>query len=184
MVKIVQGRSRIVILLPKLGVVIKFPIIHFVVALRVFLDDLLENGKLLRDELFRYTVETYGSLKQLLFKGVVDNWREWRFFRRTRHAFCQPTYFSFFGLVNIQRFTYSLHAQKIDPWLQLHALTNGAVFKDPHHFGNPNNFCLHDGMLMILDYGEPITQEIVLEFGDKILHNFKPSYGCEKEDSS
>ncbi len=37
-----------------------------------------------------------------LWRGLADNWREYRFYSKTHHPFCQPTHFSFFGLVNFQ----------------------------------------------------------------------------------
>ena len=178
--KIAKGESRLVVILPELGIVIKFSIIHLVIGLRVFCDDLSRKGNRLHDELFRYTIEMYGSLKRLLFKGIVDNWREWRFYQRTRHPFCQPTYLSLFGLLNIQRFARPCTIQEIDLWCQLHELTKGAVFKDSHHFTNPDNFCLNGEGLRILDYGGLKTQEVVREFGDEILQHFNPNYSWEE----
>ena len=178
--KIVKGESRLVVVFPELGIVIKFPIIHLAIGFRVFWDDLSRKGNRLHDELFRYTIEMYGSLKRLLFKGVVDNWRECRFYKKTRHSFCQPTYFSLFGFLNIQRFAHTCTLQEIDLWCQLHELTKGAVFKDSHHFINPDNFCLNGGMLRILDYGGVRTQEVVREFGDNILQNFNLNYSWEE----
>lgn len=178
--KITKSESRLVVVLPELGIVIKFPIIHLVIGSRVFWNDLSKKGNRLHDELLRYTIEMDGSLKRLLFKGIVDNWREWRFYQRTRHPFCQPTYLSLFGLLNIQRFAHPCTLQDIDLWCQLHELTKGAVFKDLHHFTNPNNFCLNSGGLRILDYGGLKTQEVVQEFGNEILQHFNPNYSWEE----
>ena len=178
--KIAKGESRLVVVLPGLGIVIKFSIIHLVIGFRVLWYDLSRKGNRLHDELFRYTIEMSRSLKRLLFKGIVDNWREWRFYQRTRHPFCQPTYLSLFGLLNIQRFARPCTLQENDLWCQLHELTKGAVFKDSHHFTNPDNFCLNGEGLRILDYGGLKTQEVVQEFGDNILQNFDPNYSWEE----
>lgn len=53
--------------------------------------------------------------------------------------------------------------------------------KDFHHFENPGNFSLEKGRLRIIDYGDPKTQKVVIEFGKIIMEGFDPGYKWEEK---
>lgn len=174
--QIKKGKDRIVFIFPTIWVVIKFPY-RFAWGIRSFLYAL--RKKRLKKEWQLSLHLPYGS-KRFLLKGIMDNWREFRFYRKTRHPFLQPTYLSVFGLLNIQRLGQPCGVEPTDLWCQLDELTQGAVFKDSHHFDNPDNFCFQDGSLRIIDYGGPHVQEVISEFGMKIMEDFDPEYSWEE----
>lgn len=175
--KIKKGENRIVLILPLIRLVIKVPIIHLVNAIQILLYD-LKHGSLRKS--FKYTTEQYGTWQRFLFRGIIDNWSEFQFYRKTRHPFTQPTLISFFGLLNIQRMGSSCSIDSIDLWCQLYELTGGEVFRDSHHFNNPDNFCLENGKLGMLDYGNIRVQSVITDFGEQILERFDPAYSWEE----
>lgn len=88
--KIKKGENRIVVLLPALKLALKFPRIRLWQALKKIYR-IIQSPKDWR----HYLGETvhHFSIKRCLFKGIVDNWSERRFYHRTGHPFLQPTYF-------------------------------------------------------------------------------------------
>lgn len=56
---------------------------------------------------------------------------------------------------------------------ELYIATDGKAASDAHHIYNTDNFCLDDGKIRLVDYGRKITQEIVEEFGEKILQKLE-----------
>ena len=129
-------------------------------------------------EIFLFTTRM-ASIKRLLFRGLLENWREYRFYRKTRNKLLLPTYFSVFGLVNIQQLASSRPLDESNLWCQLHDLTNRAAWKDNHHFSNPDNFCLVNGKLMVIDYGGLEVQDVLAEYEDAIFNGFDPDYRWE-----
>lgn len=175
-----KGLNRFVFVVPRLKMVIKLPFISFFKAFRYSaLYAKPKNWKHFKDEFGNYKVETLHSLKWYLFRGICSNWREFRFYQKTHNPFLQPTYFSFFGLLNIQRYGDICRLKKIDLWTQLLRLTNRDVVKDSHHFDNPNNFSFRDGKLRIHDYGSLKSQMVVSHYGEKIVKDFDPSFSHE-----
>jgi hypothetical protein len=169
------GESRVVITIPTLRIVIKFPIVHILSASKVLWPELRHPRHLWR-EVSNFTTEVDSSLKRLLAKGLMDNWREFVFYLSSRHPLVQPTYFSMFGVFNIQLYGKPCGCERTLLWAQLYELTSGAVFADGHHFANPNNFSLVLGRLRILDYGSKRTQGVIREHGSTILEQFDPQW--------
>ena len=171
--QIKKGNDRFVVLIPCLGIAVKFPYIRICNTLEI----LFQNAE---PKLWG-VLKTYCELpmfasgvrgfKRMLFNGLVANWCEFWFYQTTRHPFLQPTYFSFFGLFNIQRLGVASKIKKDDLWRKLMALTNGNIIDDFHHFDNPENFCSKDGRLRILDYGDPICRKIILAYG-QVMHHY------------
>ena len=155
-----KGKNRLVMIFPALHIALKFPMVHAIRAVRQFFTYGFRSP---------YPGDINKSLTEHLFKGMGDNWREFMFYVRTRHPFWQPTYFSFFGLLNIQRATEPCGRSMQALWSEIHDVTGGEAFKDAHHFSNPFNFCHAGKHFMILDYGHPKTQEIIRQYGDKLL---------------
>lgn len=175
-----KGENRIVLVVG--CVVVKTARIRIVKAWKHVCQCLQEGDiELLKLGLFKWPVGSiFQTPKRYLFKGIVNNWREFRFYGKTRHPFLQPTCFSVFGLLNIQRAGKVCILKPHDLWCQLYEITGGATIKDIHHFGNPDNFCFQNGNLNILDYGGLKTQEIIKEHGEKIIEQFDPTYSWEE----
>jgi len=181
-VQIRKGKDRIVFVFPLLRIAVKFPIIHFFIAVKPFFrcDTKGKKWEYLKKYL-TWPLEAYGGFRGLLFRGISANWNEFWFYWKTRNSFLQPTYFSLFGLLNIQRCDEPCQLQEVDLWCQLYELTSGKVFGDSHHFANPRNFCFCDRKLRMLDYGSGRSHGVITQYGIKIVELFNPAYCWEEE---
>lgn len=177
-----KGSSRIAIIFPSLHIAVKLPKVYVWSALRLFGHEVrLGYWSLLRNEFTSYTVEMYGCIKRLLFLGIVSNWREFTLYRSTRNSLLEPTYFSLFGLLNIQRANPISEFQSVDLWTQLYGITKGKVFDDSHAFAESDNFTFCDGKLRMIDYGSSGCREVIKLFGEKIFGEFDPRFSWEEE---
>lgn len=164
---IAKGSNRVVICFPRLGFVIKFPVIHIAAVAREFFQGLI-SGRLNRTiSLWKKLPLDFacGGIKKWLFYGIYANWNEFLFYLETRHDFLVPTFFSLFGLMNIQKYGDAIGfdiADKLD--------VSSYIGVDGHHFLNSGNFCYHRGALKICDYGSHETRKIITENGEKIYH--------------
>jgi hypothetical protein len=181
--RIKKGNDRVVIIFQSLGIVIKLPIIHLFVVIQKCFDFSIRKGR--RCEWFikqlSFSLEDHGGFKRRLFMGLVANWNEFWFYWKTRNPFLQPTYFSLFGILNIQRAGEPCTFSGVDLLSQFNNLTNRETSGDPHHFGNPDNFCFCGGKLKILDYGSNRSREIIAKHGKRIANLFDPDYSWEEE---
>jgi hypothetical protein len=128
---------------------------------------------------WRYDIDQRGATKNLLFQGFVANWLEFRFWRKTRDPFLQPTHFSLLGLFNVQRVDEPCDIGLYNLWDQLHDLIGDEIMTDDHHFDNPKNFSFRAGKLRIQDYGSRITQAIITKHGANIVEKFDPQYASK-----
>ena len=175
-----KGNDRIVFIFPRIKLVIKIPFIHLFLAFSPFFKKEDRKVEYLKNY-FTYPLECYGGFKRLMFKGIVDNWNECYFYWKTKNPFLQPTYFSLFGILNVQLYGNSCNLKTVDLWCQLYELTEGKVFDDSHHFANENNFCFHKEKLRMLDYGSKRTHNVIKQYGKKIVELFNNNYCWEVE---
>jgi len=175
------GQRRVVIIISVLGVVIKLPIIHLLRDIGMVCKHIVHwrIGAIISE--CAMPIDCRFGYKNHLFGGIVDNWREFVFFRKTKHPFLLPTYFSFFGLLNIQRAGEPCQLKDVDLWCQLYELTDGKVFDDSHHFENPANFVLEGRRLRMIDYGSIRTHGVITQYGKKIVETFDPSFDWEEK---
>ncbi len=174
--KIEKGWNRFVIVAPKFGIAIKLPIIHLFLSIKILvkLSLIFEFRSIFLE--MALPISDRWSYKNRLFGGIVTNWREFIFYRRTKNPFLQPTYFSFLGLINIQKMGTPCDISYVDLWCQLLNLTDSGVMADNHHFENSDNFCFDSGKLKIHDYGSIVTQKVITEYGTKIYESFDPGF--------
>lgn len=177
--QIKRGTWRIVLLIPALGIAIKFPRIYWRKSWGTIKLITIKRSKSWK-ALLGKTLYSELSLKQWMLRGIGENWREFLFYRKTKHLFCEPTYFSLFGLINLQKFGTACLMNDYDFFIHLIILTNGKVWRSPHHFSNSGNFAFTKGKLTILDYGNLKVQEVVSEYGQKIWEEFDPSFVSDK----
>jgi hypothetical protein len=174
--QIKRGNDRLVVLLPALCLAIKFPRIYW----RNFWGTFVECGfsaSWWYKELFKWSaVVTDGTMKHWLFRGIMNNWLEFIFYWQTKHEFLVPTYFSFFGLCNIQKLGISPKIEERDFYVQMVIITQDEAHG--HHFCNPANFSYKDGKLQMLDYGDHRVQKVVVAFGKLIQDQFDINAKC------
>jgi len=176
--KTAKGNLRFVVLFPSLGIAVKFARIHLVSAISMFVRDVffLRLKKLLFDLNISINCNGLWGYTRFLFGGIKANWKEFVFFKKTKNPFCQPTYFSFFGLFNIQKFGALCSIDERALSLQLDVITGYETRGDGHHFHCRDNFSFSDGKLTILDYGSAETQKVITEFGQRIHDTFDPNW--------
>ena len=176
-----RGRDRLVLVFPKRGVVIKIAVVRLLETMGVVIRRIwrLDFRGIYKDATRQMDIGIEGY-KDMLLGGILANWREFLFFLKTRNSFLQPTYFSLFGLINVQKMGDPCTMKWRDLWYQFCELTDDAVNDAHHHFAAPGNFCFDVGKLKIVDYGNKKTQKIIIEYGSKIVKSFDQKYDWEK----
>jgi hypothetical protein len=159
-----RGSTRIVWVFPRLGFALKFP--------RIMVRQFCENIYFFRNHismLWMYlsvpSVRATTSAYYHLLVGLVTNWNEFIYFlKHHKNTFLFPTYFSFFGLINITPLGKEINEDVSRGTLfrVLSQKTQGDACKDPHHFSAKQNFCIYRGNIRIRDYGGRETQKILL----------------------
>ncbi|MEI7620121.1 MAG: hypothetical protein WCJ57_00950 [Candidatus Falkowbacteria bacterium] len=121
------------------------------------------------------------TCQKFLFDGLMSNWHEFIFsIKNRKNTFTTPTYFSFFGLINIQKrgkeFEMSNDEFKIrlEKILEEEGILDDCDYwKDSHTMNNPKNFCQdEDGKLRVLDYGNIRMHNFLKEYGKLIQEKF------------
>lgn len=177
MIRFHCGRWRWVIALPPLGIVLKFPRFYPRECLR----GLWSVAKVLRRLPLRviWNAEFHSESAIIRYSigGLLDNLGEWRFYRQTQHPFLQPTYFSLFGLMNVQRYGTELSEDSEREYERMSRwglMTDWEVYKDGHTFASNKNFVVDQfGLTHIVDYGQPRTQRILLRWADSLCIGFR-----------
>jgi hypothetical protein len=172
-----KGHNRFVVVFPSLGIAIKFPIINFWAARCEACSELKLGGWKHFKTWLGYPMVVYWGFKWCIFRGFAANWGEFRFYHQTHNPLLQlqPTYLSL-GFVNIQRYGETLQVESVDLWVQLVQIAQKDVWVDSHHFANPENFCLVDGKIRMLDYGSSKVQSFILKHGAAIIQRFDPKF--------
>lgn len=173
--QIKKGKNRIALIFPSLEIAVKIPIIRFFLAARPFFRYAFraEHRGVLRGFILRPTdTPAVASLRSFLFKGIQENWAEFLFFQKTKNPFLQPTYYSFFGLLNFQACGED-HPLPGKFFHKLYVLTRGKIYEDPHHFANERNFCFYQGSLRMIDYGSRRSHGVIELYGAKIVEHFR-----------
>lgn len=176
-----RGTSRLTICLPSLGFVVKLPLpkpVSFYKCLKGYskMAVRLNDWSSLKYALWLDKEnDVVGNIRHTLLNGTYENWCEYRLWKRTHSPFLEPTYFSLFGLVNVQRYGAELDVSEVTLWAQLLVLTGDAVWSNVHTFGNPANFSFRDGRLRMFDYGARNVADVVEQYGETIVHHFDPS---------
>lgn len=179
--KIKKGTSRVVLVIPNLGIAIKIPRVQLLVVFRGTARLCLKRDwQMLRIDWSMSATHSAGFRGRLL-KGLLDNRSEFAFYRRTHDPFLLPTFFSLFGLFNIQLYGEECGVTRVNLWTQLCGLTDRDVWADSHAFDWPPNFCRRDGKLLILDYASKGAQEVIEKWGSTIVSRFDFTWDWEKE---
>jgi len=120
--------------------------------------------------------EMYGSPEMALMAGIMANLQESSFYRQTKNPFVMPTYFSFFGLFNIQKKGEEITFWK-DEEIWFFVVKNiknyHQIFIDAHVFADIRNFVLDDnGLLKLIDYGSRYAVEFLKINGKNLSEKF------------
>ena len=166
------GTTRAVLLLPSLGVAVKFPRIKFFSCIRFFW--LFRHDRYLWVPFFTGHTHEAMSLRWRLFRGIQQNWVEYRFYRQTRNPFAWPTHFSLLGLINVQTLGLPAGVTPIQMWYVVTETLSEGDRWDPHTFGNPENFCRDsEGKVYLLDYGSEESRYILSKYGTELQERLR-----------
>ncbi len=159
-----HGRNRLVLLFPLVVIVIKFPKIFLRDAIKSFWYSVKRRDFINLIKELTLPIEA-DEIKFSLFQGISENLRE---FKCSGFLF-QKTYFSLFGLLNIQKYGKPV-SETVDVWHILYSIATeeqkDLLMKDIHHLSQNNNFCIDDGILKLCDYGGKKTKKVVSELGE------------------
>ncbi len=171
-----RGSIRSVLIIGSLA--FKFPQINPLKALHNIIIALSWKGEMTLRERIYLTLslndEVLNTSQYYLFRGIRANLRERRFYKSSRLSILVPTYFSLFGLVNIQR-AGDIIEMGIDDFVsEIMKLTNNdqSIHDDTHTLTNPANYVEMDGHLMIVDYGSSGCRNYLMKWGQEIYDNF------------
>lgn len=164
--KIHYGTTRIVVLMPAVGIAVKLPYVD------------VRRCRWTEWNAWTLSWRKPASNWCALLKGVVANHREWLFWKRTQHSLLWPTIWSLCGLVNVQHI-----APSFSPTLLEHSIRMSIAFgyepfevvgvPDGHVFEVVENFTMVGGALYLLDYGDVYTHEVVQRWGTQIQERYK-----------
>jgi len=186
---VARGRHRIVIVIPSARIALKVPRVWWRAPIYFLQNDIFSVGKGIFSQppekrllYYWYVGRSFHRCLEALFGGVWDNWRERNFYKYTdalTRLFLQPTYFSFLGLVNIQRYGKPVDVEDSEAVaLAFFAVARQAlVHDDEHHWEQGANFHIAGDGPKILDYGSPRTQKIVQEWGFALYAGFDLEFG-------
>ncbi len=122
-----------------------------------------------------------GSNSMFLIAGIMANRQEWKFSRRNKNPFIMSTYFSLFGLFNVQK-----KGKEIDFWddsgvwhyIHENSQNHNQPFCDGHALAAIENYCLDGQHLKMVDYGSRFLEPFLEANGKRLSQNFKlPCYG-------
>jgi len=175
----IEGVHRRVWLLPRLGVVVKIARVYRLgyasVAYQAWRQGKPEwhyvdhvNGEY-------YAVKTSHSLYWML-ESFIENWTEWSLYREGSEHTWRPllnrVYFSC-GLISVETLVEPWEKDTYKDRLQQYmfrTLGFGVYGRDNHHLGNPGNYAkTPDGRVLFLDFGGPITRQIIKEHYRSLL---------------
>ncbi|MFC1644772.1 hypothetical protein ACFL08_01980 [Patescibacteria group bacterium] len=171
--KIKKGHKRIVIFFKNF--VIKIAIIHFISAIKNTI--YLVNRGIFWRMFIRFNYRYSASIRGNLFAGPMENLNERLLFKKTKSSLLVPTYFSFLGIVNVQKRVKSLNINSFEFRSQMCKLTNDEAYADKHHFFFSENFSKsEEGYLQMIDYGNYKCNNVIIKYGEKIQKEFDFSF--------
>jgi hypothetical protein len=181
LMEIKAGTSRIVLLIPTLKIAVKFANPYIWQAVKTTYGFFAQiPTKAPQDWARWFKIHwTYNpkrqilSIPQMLFQGVFENWSEFWFCQQARNPMAQPTYFSFFGLINIQAISKPcmVNEREFRQYME-HFLGSKEFYSDSHHFSRLKNFGLRHGRLIMVDYGTRQTQDVLRKHGTRMSQEF------------
>ena len=153
------GATRFVVLVG--NVAIKFPRLR---PLRPFvrLLEILRKKEGVRDNLEKYDKSIVIATLQYLFSGVVTNYWEHRFYKENSNiSILVPTYYSFFGLLNVQKRGKPIDDSSRSKWETVQAkLADKGLL--PHDLFEEKNCCTIDGKIQLFDYGDAWARKLLV----------------------
>ena len=180
-----RGNTRNVILLFPLSIALKFPRFDFFKAMKnlfkitslylqsqIFDDEDLEKDLQWRIKWVlkgHYERSGIGCINYLLFRGIMANWNERKFFLEdSSNPLLIQTYFSLFGLINIQPIVIPIQQYSIGLYNKLCLIVDDKKELhncDSHAWEDGNFTQREDGSVALYDYGSSKAWPFVKKYG-------------------
>lgn len=167
-----KGTTRVVLVIPALGICLKFARIRPWIAVRETWRWLWIGGEFNPGLACKYLMQPVGrqySIRGLVLRGLYDNLDEARFSWKLSHPVLAKTYASI-GFVNVQEFvvpvglTLGAHFRRLENVIGYDAIMHSG---DTHAF-EKKNFGTRGGKAVVLDYASLAMQNVLDESADKI----------------
>ena len=173
--KIHRGTQRIVVEVPWLGIVLKFPIFRIKIMLKSFVE-VFEYRRARKEPVDVEWLAEY-FINDFWYQGFIENWNEFMNYLDELHPFLQPTYFSFGGLCNIQKLGAPTDVERSALVVQIQLYTEMHAFDHSHSFFGRSNYCKDsDGKLRMTDYGSDRAYVVIQRFGRRCHEKFSFTY--------
>lgn len=160
-VKVARGSSRFVLLIPRMGIVIKIGKVRARLALRRLRLSWRRDG--LRGVRKDLSLPIHWiTVRGMLFKGIKDNMLEARFSRSFHSPLIARTYVSL-GIINVQKFVGSGPLTSTEHWKWMEDALDWKVvscFEDLHAI-DVKNFGELNGHICALDYASVAMQKLL-----------------------
>jgi len=117
-----------------------------------------------------YVVKKHCRLLLVELEKTKDLYQEK--LQETKHPLLHPTWFSFSGLFNIQKYGKPLkysEAEWLSMILQVTTKQSSHAPGLSHTFGNPKNYTGVYGCIRLIDYGNPKLWPVIRRYGEKIM---------------
>lgn len=170
-----KGTSRKVLVIPALGICLKFARIRLWSALVETYHWLwTKNGMSVRHAIryWSYPINDWGGARGAVFRGVRDNWREWWFSVQNSHPVLARTYLTL-GFVNVQE-AVEPNPTPFDPHMRrFQGVVGWRTINDAGdlHAFTHNNFGVRAGKACVVDYASPAMRKVILLYADRIYHD-------------
>jgi hypothetical protein len=176
-----KGNGRYALIVPLLGLVFKFPRIRirYLIKEPLLMILLFIKEKNRRKPIIHSLTTGWHdteSIWYLLFHGILENRKEFAFYRDTKNKVAWPTLFSFFGIINIQRIALPVQ-QKDREWLFTRVLDVAmGDLRDMHCFGNDDNWGVDlGGNIFLLDYASDNSHKVLKNHEEALRKILKTS---------
>ncbi|GEM_PF-3221831 len=90
-----------------------------------------------------------------VLSGIMANLNEFWYYQTTYNKFCVPTYFTFLGIINIQKRTKSIPEDIfiVYKYIEENRVSKNEILYDHHTLFENENYGLNNGKLQLRDYG-------------------------------
>jgi hypothetical protein len=167
-----KGTSRVVLVIPALGICLKFARIRLWTALRGTFHWPRVRARsvaYLALRFWRYSMNDPGGGKGLVLRGIRDNLREGLFSIRRSHSVLARTYVTL-GFVNVQEAVGPCLIEYDEHFRRLARIVGYELIfcsGDVHAFEG-KNFGVRGGKAVVLDYASLAIQNVLIDRADQI----------------
>jgi hypothetical protein len=162
-VHIAQGSTRFVLIVG--DVAIKFPKVFKPSHILKHIYKVLTKKENLKEKLDNYHTNFFLALLRYFISPILINWEEYKDYRRYSDlGFLAPTYFSLWGLVNIQMRGDPITEVNRKEWERRIIPLQKALLMPHYDSFQADNWCFINGKPHLIDYSNNFSKKILSQF--------------------